>query len=129
MNTFMNQKEFIRTIINEKKDLMIQASDTIFHYAEVGFREFKTVKLYEEILKQEGGCTLRKKASGENPDGHGCGHNLLGVGAMAAAIAVKNYLETKPEAGTVILFGCPSEEKGNGRMKPEAATNARFHLK
>ena len=25
--------------------------------------------------------------------GHGCGHNLLGVGSLAAAVAVKNYLE------------------------------------
>ena len=25
--------------------------------------------------------------------GHGCGHNLLGVGALAAAIAVKEYLK------------------------------------
>ena len=28
-----------------------------------------------------------------NGNGHGCGHNLLGAGAMAAAFAVKKYLE------------------------------------
>ena len=66
-------------------------------------------------LSQEGGCTMRKKAAGDNPDGHGCGHNLLGAGAMAAALAVKAYIEEHPEAGTVILFGCPSEEKGDGK--------------
>lgn len=58
---------------------------------------------------------MRKKAEGENPDGHGCGHNLLGAGAMAAALAVKAYLEEHPEAGSVVLFGCPSEEKGDGK--------------
>ena len=55
-------------------------------------------------LSQEGGCTMRKKAAGDNPDGHGCGHNLLGAGAMAAALAVKAYIEEHLEAGTVILL-------------------------
>ena len=29
----------------------------------------------------------------EGEPGHGCGHNLLGAGSVAAAIAVKEYLE------------------------------------
>lgn len=41
-------------------------------------------------------------------NGHGCGHNLLGAGALAAALAVKSYLEAGNE-GTVIYFGCPGE--------------------
>ncbi len=41
--------------------------------------------------------------------GHGCGHNLLGAGALAAAIGIKKYLEEGGE-GTVILYGCPGEE-------------------
>lgn len=45
--------------------------------------------------------------------GHGCGHNLLGAGAAAAAVAVKAYLARKPAgSGTVILYGCPGEEGG-----------------
>lgn len=46
--------------------------------------------------------------------GHGCGHNLLGTGSLAAALAVKNYLE-KGHEGTVIFFGCPAEEGGAGK--------------
>ena len=43
--------------------------------------------------------------------GHGCGHHLLGAGSMAAAFALKKYLETQGEgSGTVILYGCPGEE-------------------
>lgn len=42
--------------------------------------------------------------------GHGCGHNLLGAGAFAAALGVKSYLETSGAEGTVILYGCPGEE-------------------
>lgn len=47
--------------------------------------------------------------------GHGCGHNMLGVGAIAAAISVKQYLEKNKKAGTVIYFGCPAEEGGSGK--------------
>ena len=42
--------------------------------------------------------------------GHGCGHNLLGAGAMAAAIGLKHYLTQTGKSGTVILYGCPGEE-------------------
>ena len=45
-------------------------------------------------------------------NGHGCGHNLLGAGAMAAAIGVKAFLQETKCSGTVILYGCPGEEGG-----------------
>lgn len=48
-------------------------------------------------------------------NGHGCGHNLLGVGSLAAAIAVKDYLQENKLSGTVIYFGCPAEEGGSGK--------------
>lgn len=50
------------------------------------------------------------------PDGpgHGCGHNLLGVGSLGAALAVKAYLE-QGHRGTVRFFGCPAEEGGSGK--------------
>ena len=44
--------------------------------------------------------------------GHGCGHNLLGAGALGAALGVKAWLEATGNSGTVILFGCPGEEGG-----------------
>lgn len=44
--------------------------------------------------------------------GHGCGHNLLGAGTLAAALGVKAYLETAGRPGTVVLYGCPGEEGG-----------------
>ena len=47
--------------------------------------------------------------------GHGCGHNLLGVGSLAAAVAVKHYLEESGRPGTVIFYGCPGEEGGSGK--------------
>ncbi len=47
--------------------------------------------------------------------GHGCGHNMLGAGALAAAFAVKAYLEKTKTPGTVIFYGCPGEEGGAGK--------------
>ena len=152
----MNRKEFVLDAISRKQELVVEVSDRIFDFAETGFHEFETAKLYQQVLEKEGfavemgiagmptafkasygsgkpvvgflaeydalpelsqlgGCTERKPACGENPDGHGCGHNLLGAGTLAAALAVKAYLEENPGKGTVVLFGCPSEEKGNGK--------------
>lgn len=42
--------------------------------------------------------------------GHGCGHNLMGSAATAAAIAVKQAMEKHKLAGTIKLFGSPAEE-------------------
>lgn len=42
--------------------------------------------------------------------GHGCGHHLLGTACMQAAIAIKDYIEKNPLAGTVVYYGCPAEE-------------------
>ena len=65
-------------------------------------------------LSQEAGSTEAKPlVPGGN--GHGCGHNLLGVGSLAAACAVKEWLEKTGRPGTVIFFGCPGEEGGAGK--------------
>ena len=48
-------------------------------------------------------------------DGHGCGHNLLGSGSIAAAYAIKEYLRATGKSGTVIYYGCPAEEGGSGK--------------
>jgi aminobenzoyl-glutamate utilization protein B len=49
-------------------------------------------------------------------NGHGCGHNLLGAGAAAAAAALKAALEKENMRGTVVLYGCPSEEILHGKI-------------
>ena len=66
-------------------------------------------------MSQKAGIPYREEAkSGGN--GHGCGHNLLGAGALAAAFGVKRYLEECECEGTVIYFGCPGEEGGSGKV-------------
>lgn len=62
-------------------------------------------------LSQVAGSTERKERIAGGT-GHGCGHNLLGAGAFAAALGVKAYLEKTKTPGTVVLYGCPGEEGG-----------------
>jgi aminobenzoyl-glutamate utilization protein B len=55
-----------------------------------------------------------KKAVVDGGAGHGCGHNLLGTGSVAGAVAISKWLAEGHE-GTVKLFGCPAEEGGGGK--------------
>lgn len=148
----MEQKKAL-SAIEEKQDLIFKVNDKIWDYAEIGFQEVQSCRLYCDTLKQEGftveeglagmptafkasygsgkpvigllaeydalpmlgqksGCA--QKVMTENTNGHGCGHNTLGAGVFAAALAVKAHLEEHP-GGTVVLFGCPSEERGCGK--------------
>jgi len=47
-------------------------------------------------------------------NGHGCGHHIYGADAVAAALAVKKYLQSG-KTGTVKVLGCPGEEGGSGK--------------
>lgn len=65
-------------------------------------------------LNQQGGIA-EKKSETPNGSGHGCGHNLLGTGSLAAAFATKEYMERHHIKGTVRYYGCPAEEGGSGK--------------
>jgi aminobenzoyl-glutamate utilization protein B len=66
-------------------------------------------------LSQQAGSAARKPVVQDAP-GHGCGHNLLGTGALAAAIAVKDWLASSGHAGTLRYYGTPAEEGGSGKV-------------
>jgi aminobenzoyl-glutamate utilization protein B len=42
--------------------------------------------------------------------GHGCGHNILGIGSCAAAVALKEWLVSTGRSGTIKVLGSPAEE-------------------
>lgn len=48
--------------------------------------------------------------------GHGCGHNLIGVAHLGAAIALKKEMEERQLPGTVVFYGCPAEEALTGKV-------------
>lgn len=52
----------------------------------------------------------------EKAAGHACGHNLFGAGSAAAAMAVKEWLDSTGTPGTVRFYGTPAEEGGSGKV-------------
>ncbi|MEH7122224.1 M20 family metallopeptidase [Bacillus sp. JJ1773] len=68
-----------------------------------------------EGLSQKKG-TLKNAPIVEGGHGHGCGHNLLGTGSLAAVVAIKEYLQQYKLSGTVRYYGCPAEESGGGKV-------------
>jgi len=65
-------------------------------------------------LSQKAGEIVKSPIVDGTP-GHGCGHNLLGAGALMAAVALKDYFAKNNLPGTVKYFGTPGEEGGSGK--------------
>ncbi|MEZ0212535.1 MAG: amidohydrolase [Xanthobacteraceae bacterium] len=63
-------------------------------------------------LSQEAGIAEPRPVPDHHGLGHGCGHNLLGAGALLAATAVKDWLGANGLKGRVRYYGCPAEEGG-----------------
>lgn len=115
--------------IQNNKNLVFDVAEKIWQYKELSLKEYKSCDLYINILKKakfkvtknfDGIKTafLAKFGNGKpmigilaeydalNSIGHGCGHNLLGAGSLAAALALKKVLNK----GTILFYGCPGEE-------------------
>lgn len=74
-------------------------------------------------LSQECGLPEHKPICGSGY-GHGCGHSALGVASLAAAFIAKRYLESEGKGGSVIYYGCCSEESKG--VKPLMARDGKF---
>jgi aminobenzoyl-glutamate utilization protein B len=76
-----------------------------------------------DALPGLGNDTVPKKspAKSGNPNGHGCGHNLICSTSIGAAIALKNSMEKEKIAGTLRVVGCPAEETLNDKNYMSAA--------
>lgn len=57
-----------------------------------------------------------KSVREDSETGHACGHHLFGTGSVAAAIAVKEWMEKTKAKGTIRLYGTPAEEGGGGKV-------------
>jgi aminobenzoyl-glutamate utilization protein B len=64
-------------------------------------------------LSQEAVPYEKPRQPGGN--GHGCGHNLLGVAGIAAALSISEIIQTGEIKGTLRYYGCPAEENGSGK--------------
>ncbi|ANF58962.1 M20 family metallopeptidase [Halotalea alkalilenta] len=68
----------------------------------------------------QAGAESAPRALTPNGNGHGCGHNLLGVAALAGAVAARDWLLEQGligagRSGTLRFYGCPGEEGGSGK--------------
>ncbi|KDQ13055.1 hypothetical protein BOTBODRAFT_33931 [Botryobasidium botryosum FD-172 SS1] len=48
--------------------------------------------------------------------GHACGHNLIAIAGVGAALAVKEAMEKHDIDGKIVLLGTPAEEGGHGKV-------------
>ena len=87
----------------------------IVRLGEAGHRHHRRVRRASWPLAAGG---MRRLGSPIVPDGpgHGCGHNLLGTGALAAAVAVKDWMAAGHHGGTLRYYGTPAEEGGSGKV-------------
>ena len=72
--------------------------------------EFDALPGLSQIVAQD------KKPVTVGAPGHGCGHHLLGTGSLAAAVAVKEWMQANRIAGTIRYIAAPAEEGGSGKV-------------
>ena len=134
------EKDFraeIGALVQDRKQAYTAMSDRIWGFAEPRFQEYDSSRLQQEYLKargfsiradlaflgefdalssleQEADSTERRPVPGKT-NGHGCGHHLLGTAAVAAADALKTYMESHGLLGTIRYYGCPAEENAGGK--------------
>ncbi len=65
-------------------------------------------------LSQKAGEAKKDPAVAGAP-GHGCGHNLLGTAAVAAAVAANQVRVSRKLPGTIRVYGTPAEEQILGK--------------
>lgn len=110
------QKEFLHRL-GAKITSPIDMLDTAFvaEYGEgkpvIGFLgEFDALP----GLSQKAGLNHREPLE-DGAYGHGCGHNLLGTGSVAAFAGLMLTMKEEGLPGTIRYYGCPAEEIYSGK--------------
>ncbi|TFG14272.1 MAG: amidohydrolase [Promethearchaeota archaeon] len=150
----INYTKFVRTYIKSVQEKLINISDQIWEFAEMGLEEYKSSTLLVKTLKdagfevKEGVADMptaftatygngkpvigilgeydalpglsqvtepKQKPLKDGAPGHGCGHNLLGVGALGGVLTVKEAIDNGDVSGTIRFYGCPAEESFNAK--------------
>ena len=71
---------------------------------------------YDALPGLSQSATPTRNALVEDAAGHGCGHNLFGVGSLGAATAIKELMESGQLKGTLRYYGTPAEESIGGKI-------------
>ncbi|KAI8140350.1 hypothetical protein BJV82DRAFT_623586 [Fennellomyces sp. T-0311] len=133
-------EHIVAKAIDDVSDELRTISLDLHDHMETGMKEFHAHKVLTDYLESKG-FTVTRHAYGmetaftaEYSNGSGrrvglcseydglpglgqaCGHNLIAISGVAAAIGVKAVLESGKASGKVILFGTPAEELSIGKI-------------
>lgn len=132
-------KDHLEVQFNKIFQELKNANEFIFRNPELGLREFKARDIHCNLLKKYGFAVKKNicnietafigKITGkkEGPTiafmaeydalpeiGHGCGHNLLGVTSVGAAILLSEFI--KENGGKLLVIGTPAEETDGAKV-------------
>ena len=152
--TSRTKKAAIRAQVRKEAATAAKLSDAVADHAELGFREHRSSRALADYLDARGfkvefpwkhlptafhATSGRGKPTigilaeydalpncglAEGTPGHGCAHNLFGVGSAVGAVAAARILEHRGMPGRIVLWGCPAEEPIAG--KPFMARDGAF---
>jgi len=129
--------DLISRTIEEASDDLRRISLTIHDNPELQFKEFHAHEVLTEYLKGQSGWDVTPSAYGlktafvaifdsKNTGpvvsfnaeydalvgiGHACGHNLIAIVSLGAALATAQVMKEHELGGKVVLFGTPAEGK------------------
>jgi len=120
---FFEEKQSSKTLINALNELGFEVQTEVAGLSTAFMGSYGSGRPVIAILGEfdalpqlsQKACCAEKQPVEEGAPGHGCGHNALGAGSMAAAAAVKDYMEAHKLSGTIRYYGCPAEEGGSGK--------------
>lgn len=129
----------ISNTIEQIKDEFYGYVNDLYHHPELGNEEVRSSKLLADVLVKYGFKTkhpylletdflgvYESNKPGPKigylceydalPDiGHGCGHNMIGVMSILAAIGLKSMIDEI--GGSIHVFGTPAEENFGGKVE------------
>lgn len=138
------QKEKIISDLKVKflknKEELVKLNEFLYENPEIGGSEYKAKAKHLELLLTKGfeeekidvklETAYKVKYSSDKrgpiisymaeydalPEiGHGCGHNILGVASIGAALLLKDYVDI--HGGEVVVLGTPAEENFGGKVE------------
>ena len=129
------------SVIDESRQALLDLSKDIHSHPELNYQEHYSSNALAGFLESRdfqvergvGGLETAFRATipgggGEGPTiavlaeydalpeiGHGCGHNLIAMGAMGAALGLQANAQDLP--GNAVVIGTPAEEGGGGKIR------------
>lgn len=130
-------KQQIVSFIDSLKEDLVEISKYIYENPETAYKEFKAQGILTSTLEKYGfkieknflglGTEFRASLGSGSPTiaflceydslpdiGHGCGHNIIGVAGIAAAIGLSRIVNEV--GGRVIALGTPGEEASGAKV-------------